>query len=65
VDRRNKSVIANDEDGYSYRWYLPTNSLSQTIQIGAPLGQAYTPTLIGAGGTVYAINDATLTAMGN
>jgi hypothetical protein len=65
VDRKNKSVIANDEDGYSYRWDLTTNSLSQTIQTGPPLGQAYTPTLIGPDGAIYAINDATLYAMGN
>jgi hypothetical protein len=65
VDRKNKSVIANDEDGYSYRWDLPTNSLTQTLQIGPPLGQAYTPTLIGPDGTIYAINDATLYALGN
>lgn len=65
VDHKNKSVIVNDEDGYSFRWDLTTNSLSQTIQIGPPLGQAYTPTLIGADGTIFAINDATLYAMGN
>jgi hypothetical protein len=65
VDRKNKSVIANDEDGYSYRWDLTTNSLTQTLQIGPPLGQAYTPTLIGPDGNIYAINDAILYAMGN
>jgi hypothetical protein len=65
VDRRNKSVIANAEDGYSYRWDLATNTLSQTLQLNGPLGEAYTPTLIGADGTIFAINDATLYAMGN
>jgi len=65
VDVKNKSVIANAEDGYSYRWDLPTNTLSQTLQLNGPLGEAYTPTLIGPDGTVYAINDATLYAMGN
>lgn len=65
VDRKNKSVIANDEDGYSYRWDLTNNTLAQTIQIGGPLGEAYTPTLIGPDGQVYAINDATLYAIGN
>jgi hypothetical protein len=65
VDKRNKSVIANAEDGYSYRWDLTTNTLSQTLQLNAPIGEAYTPTLIGADGTVYAVNDATLYAMGN
>jgi hypothetical protein len=65
VDRRNKSVIANAEDGYSYRWDLTTNTLSQTLQLNGPLGEAYTPTLIGADGTIFAINDATLYAIGN
>ena len=65
VDRKNKSVIANAEDGYAYRWDLTTNTLSQTLQLNAPLGEAYTPTLIGANGTIYAINDATLYAIGN
>ena len=65
VDRRNKSVIANAEDGYAYRWDLTTNTLSQSLQLNAPLGEAYTPTLIGADGTIYAINDATLYAIGN
>ena len=65
VDRKNQSVIANDEYGDSYQWDLATNSLSQTIRIGAPLGEAYTPTLIGGDGTVYAINDGILYAMGN
>jgi len=65
VDRRSSSVIANAEDGYSYRWYLPDNALSETVSLNGPLGEAYTPTLIGADGTVYAINDATLYAIGN
>ena len=64
VDKRNHSVIANAEDGYSYRWDLTTNTLSQTLQLNGPLGEAYTPTLIGSNGTVYAINDATLYAIG-
>lgn len=65
VDRKNKSVIANAEDGYSYRWDLPTNTLSQTLQLNNPLGEAYTSTLIGPDGTIYATNDATLYAIGN
>lgn len=65
VDHKNKSVIANAEDGYSYRWDLTTNTLSETLQLNSPLGEAYTPTLIGADGTIYAINDATLYAIGN
>jgi hypothetical protein len=65
VDRDNKSVIADAEDGWSYRWDLTTNRFSQMLNLNAPIGEAYTPTLIGPDGTVYAINDATLYAMGN
>ncbi len=65
VDRSNKSVIANAEDGYSYRWDLTNNTLAQTLQLNQPLGEAYTPTLIGPDGTIYAINNATLYAIGN
>ena len=64
VDAKRKSVIANAEDGYSYRWDLVGNTLTESLNLNAPLGEAYTPTLIGPDGTVYAINDATLYAMG-
>jgi hypothetical protein len=65
VDRKNKSIIANAEDGYTYRWDLTSNTLTQTLMLNRPLGEAYTPTLIGPDGTVYAINNATLYAIGN
>jgi len=64
VDAKRKSVIANAEDGYSYRWDLVGNTLTESLNLNAPLGEAYPPTLIGPDGTVYAINDATLYAMG-
>jgi hypothetical protein len=38
--------------------------LSQTVALTPGIGEAYTPTLIGADGTVYAINNATLFAVG-
>jgi len=65
VDRKRKSVIANAEDGYSYRWDLATNTLAETLMLNQPLGEAYTPTIIGPDGTIYAINDAVLYAIGN
>jgi hypothetical protein len=65
VDRDRKSVIANAEDGYTYRWDLTTNTLAEMLNLNQPLCEAYTPTLIGPDGTIYAINDATLYAIGN
>jgi hypothetical protein len=64
VDPATKSVLVNNEDGILYRWDLTTNILSQQITLTSGLGEAYTPTLIGPDGTVYAINNATLFAVG-
>ena len=63
VDIASKSIIANNEDGILYKWNLVTNTLSQ-IRLTAGVGEAYTPTVIGVDGTVYAINDAVLFAVG-
>lgn len=64
VDPATDSVLANSEDGKLYRWNLATNSFTQTITLTPGVGEAYTPTLVGADGTVYAINNATLYAVG-
>ena len=64
VDPATDSVLAGSEDGKLYRWDLTTNSFTQVITLTTGLGEAYTPTLIGADGTVYAINNATLFAVG-
>ncbi len=64
VDPISKSIIANSEDGKLYRWDMTTNSLSETLVLTPGVGEAYTPTLIGPDGTVYAINNATLFAVG-
>jgi hypothetical protein len=53
-------MLANNEDGVLYRWDLTNNTLSQSIRLTSGLGEAYTPTAIGADGAVYAINNATL-----
>ncbi|HYD23505.1 MAG TPA: hypothetical protein VEB68_01825 [Croceibacterium sp.] len=63
ADPQRNSMLANNEDGRMYRWDLATNTLSQSIQLTAGLGQAYTPTLVGADGAVFAISDATLFAI--
>ena len=46
------------------RWDLATNKLAEQLHLNAPRSEAYTPTLIGPDGTVYAMNDATLYAIG-
>ena len=60
ADPMRKSMLANNEDGVLYRWDLAANTLSQSVRLTAGLGEAYTPTLVGADGAVYAINNATL-----
>ena len=50
-------------NGVLYRWDLATNTLSQGVRLNTGLGQAYTPTLVGADGGVYAISNATLYAI--
>ena len=64
VDGAAGAVFAGSEDGNLYRWDLASNVLTQTLALNAPQGEAYTPTLIGPDGTVYAINDAILYAAG-
>jgi hypothetical protein len=65
VDPFTKAVMVNSEDGHLYRWDLTSNTLSQNVQLSEGIGEAYTPTLIGPDGTVYAINQAILDAVGN
>jgi hypothetical protein len=64
VDPFTKSILANSEDGKLYRWDLTSNSFTEVIKLSSGVGEAYTPTVTGADGTVYAINDAILDAIG-
>ena len=64
VDPFTRSVLAGSEDGKLYRWDLTSNTLSETFTLTPGIGEAYTPTLIGVDGTVYAINNAILFAIG-
>jgi hypothetical protein len=64
VDTADDSVFVNSEDGDLYRWDLASNTLAEKIHLNKPRGEAYTPTLVGPDGTVYAINNATLYAIG-
>jgi hypothetical protein len=64
VDPATDSVLANSEDGFLYRWDLSSNSFAQRVRLTSGVGEAYTPTIVGADGQVYAINDAVLFALG-
>jgi hypothetical protein len=63
VDAQGKAVIANAEDGHTYRWDLVKDEIKD-VGLNQPTFEAYTPTLIGPDGTVYAINDAVMYAIG-
>jgi hypothetical protein len=63
------SIFVNNEDGILYRWDLGFGTVKPILQIPGfqltgGLGEAYTPTIIGADGTIYAISNATLFAIG-
>jgi hypothetical protein len=63
VDPATRSVLANNEDGVLYRWDLATNTLADRVVLTSGIGEAYTPTIVGPDGAVYAINNATLFAV--
>jgi hypothetical protein len=64
IDPTTKCAIVNSEDGNVYRWDFTTNSLSQAVRLSPGVGEAYTPSLSGSGGTVYVINNAQIFAVG-
>lgn len=64
IDPFTRSAIVPCEDGKVYRWSFTTNSLSESLQFPRAIGEAYTPTLIGVDGTVFAISNAILFAIG-
>ena len=65
VDPATDSILAGSEDGKLYRWNLTSNTFTQVLTLTTGIGEAYTPTLIGPDGMVYAINNATLFAIGD
>jgi hypothetical protein len=60
VDPIRHCAVVNSEDGKVYRWNFDTNTLSAGLTLAPPTGEAYTATLIGPDGAVYAINNARL-----
>ena len=64
-DPATSSALVNSEDGHLYRWDLTTNTLTQSVLLDGPRGQAYTPTVSGPTGIVYAINNAKIFAVGS
>lgn len=65
VDIKRKCVLMNNANGYVYRWDLVTNTLSESVQITVPYYQAYTSTVIGPDGKIYAIHSNRLFAIGS
>jgi hypothetical protein len=63
VDPIGRSVFVNNEDGRLYRWDLASGTLADVVTLTSGVGEAYTPTLVGPDGAVYAINNATLFAV--
>ena len=57
---RSDRILVNSEDGHLYRWDFTSNSLSPAFPMATATGEAYTPTVMGPDGAVYAINNATL-----
>jgi hypothetical protein len=64
VDAKTKSIFAGSEAGTFFRWNLAKNTLTQSIRLAKPTPESYTPSEVGPDGTVYAINRATLFALG-
>jgi hypothetical protein len=63
VDPITGSVFMNSEDGILYRWNLGSGNIAQRIQLDSGFAQAYTPTVLGADGSVYAVNGGILHAI--
>jgi hypothetical protein len=64
IDPLTHSALVNNEDGVLYRWDLSTNTFSESIRLTNGIFEAYTPTIIGPDGAVYAMSNAVLYAIG-
>jgi hypothetical protein len=59
-DPATRAMLINNEDGYLYRWDLPSNTCRSAIRFNNGLGQSYTPTAVGPTAPSYAINNAVM-----
>jgi hypothetical protein len=64
VDPVTRAAYMNNEDGRAYKWDFVTNTLSQSVVMNSGVGQAYTATVMGPDGVIYAVNNAQLHAIG-
>lgn len=64
IDPISKAAMVNSEDGVLYWWDFVSGTFTQQIRLTAGVAESYTPTVIGPDGTVYAINDQILFAVG-
>jgi hypothetical protein len=64
VDVKQKAAIINCEDGHVYRWSFITNTITEAVNLQPPTGEAYTSTVIGPDGQIYAINNSIVFAVG-
>jgi hypothetical protein len=60
----NPLALMFNRNSCSYRRPLDTNLLAERIQLTSGIGQAYTATVIGPDGVVYAVNNAVLFSVG-
>jgi hypothetical protein len=65
IDPLDGLAFVNSEDGTVYRWDLVHGTITQKMALTPGIGEAYTPTVEGPDGTVYAISNAVLYALGN
>jgi hypothetical protein len=75
VDVKGKTIVLNSEDGSVYKWDLTqtsmtantpgclTGTLTAHLQLTDGIGEAYTPTVIGKDGTVFAVDNARIYAV--
>jgi hypothetical protein len=47
-----------------YRWSFVTNTITEALNLQPPTSEAYTSTVIGPDGQIYALNNAILFAIG-